>query len=343
MEHQKAAAKAEAASLKAKPSYPDINQLTTLLVTSLKPEIPKLLASHDFASCLPTELKELPSKVTELSVEIKELKQYVKDIELELLGDLQEIPSKLKTFTSTISSLSSQVAELKNIQWELPTEFHDLPHLVYREDRIAEVIENFKVGDLQLAEWRERSSFSIKLFRSLEDWEVSSLQCMQRLRHKFKGDNTPIIIQPPCYSVSKIPRDQHFISGKFIKVLTMNSRADLKDLSESFQIEVEFLLFVHSKPVGSVMLVDRIPKLVHVNFWNICNGEKCIIAQSKSKSIQDNLKCGFSLSLSRIDSPVAFSNLQPFLLGNKFKINFGLLSSNGRYDSAKICTCSRPL
>ncbi|GKG03781.1 hypothetical protein Tco_0314168, partial [Tanacetum coccineum] len=130
LEHQKAAAKAEAASLKAKPSYPDINQLTTLLVTSLKPEIPKLLASHDFASCLPTELKELPSKVTELSVEIKELKQYVKDIELELLGDLQEIPSKLKTFTSTISSLSSQVAELKNIQWELPTEFHDLPHLV---------------------------------------------------------------------------------------------------------------------------------------------------------------------------------------------------------------------
>ncbi|GJZ02894.1 hypothetical protein Tco_0520855 [Tanacetum coccineum] len=101
MEHQKAAAKAEAASLKAKPSYPDINQLTTLLVTSLKPELAKLLASHDFSSCLPTELKELPSKVTEL-----------------------------KTFTSTISNLSSHVAELKNIQWELLAEFLVLPHLV---------------------------------------------------------------------------------------------------------------------------------------------------------------------------------------------------------------------
>ncbi|GKB45541.1 hypothetical protein Tco_0896294 [Tanacetum coccineum] len=130
LKHQKAAAEAEAASLKAKPSYPDINQLTTLLVTSLKPELAKLLASHDFASCLPTELKELPSKVTELSEEIKELKQHVKDMELELPGDLQEIPSKLETFTSTISSLSSQVAELKNIQWELPAEFLDLPHLV---------------------------------------------------------------------------------------------------------------------------------------------------------------------------------------------------------------------
>ncbi|GKD13928.1 hypothetical protein Tco_1198335 [Tanacetum coccineum] len=83
-----------------------------------------------------------------------------------------------------------------------------------------------------------------QLFRSLEDWEVSSLQCMQRrftrrekdcfmpkgikqsplekvllksaekyirfsskdctwLRSKFEGDNTPIIIQPPCYSASK--------------------------------------------------------------------------------------------------------------------------------------------
>ncbi|GJT60067.1 retrovirus-related pol polyprotein from transposon TNT 1-94 [Tanacetum coccineum] len=42
-----------------------------------------------------------------------------------------------------------------------------------------------------------------QLFRSLEDWEVSSLQCMQRLRFKFEGDNTPIVIQPPCYSASK--------------------------------------------------------------------------------------------------------------------------------------------
>ncbi|GJR14845.1 hypothetical protein Tco_0797497 [Tanacetum coccineum] len=97
---------AEATSLKARPSYPDINQLTNLLVTSLKPELSKLLASHNFASCLPTELKELPSKFTELSGEIKELKKHVKDREIELPGDLKEIPTKLETFTSTISSLT---------------------------------------------------------------------------------------------------------------------------------------------------------------------------------------------------------------------------------------------
>ncbi|GKB23071.1 hypothetical protein Tco_0862472, partial [Tanacetum coccineum] len=54
----------------------------------------------------------------------------------------------------------------------------------------------------------------------------------------------------------------------------MNSRANLKDVSEDFQIEVEFLLFVHSEPVRSFILVDRILELVHVNFWNISSGEK---------------------------------------------------------------------
>ncbi|GJT58971.1 hypothetical protein Tco_1002504 [Tanacetum coccineum] len=114
----------------ARPSYPDVNQLTTLLVTSLKPELSKLLASHKFASCLLTELKELPLKFTELSGEIKELKQHVKDMDIELHGDLKEIPTKLETFTSTIFSLTSQVAEPKDIQWELPAELQALPVLV---------------------------------------------------------------------------------------------------------------------------------------------------------------------------------------------------------------------
>ncbi|GJT69589.1 hypothetical protein Tco_1028875 [Tanacetum coccineum] len=115
LEQQKAKAKAEVTSLNTKSSYPDINQLTDLLVTSLKPELSKLLASHNFASCLPTELKELPSKFNELSGEIKELKQHIKDMEIELPGDLKEIPTKLETFTSTISSLTSQLKTLDSL------------------------------------------------------------------------------------------------------------------------------------------------------------------------------------------------------------------------------------
>ncbi|GJY09009.1 hypothetical protein Tco_0377194 [Tanacetum coccineum] len=127
LEQAKVKVEAGVASMKAKPSYPDINQLTEFLVTFLKPELPKLFASHDFASCLPTELKELSSKITELSGEIKELMQHVRDMEIELPRDLVEIPTKLETFTSAISSLSSQVAKLKNIQWKLPAEFLSLP------------------------------------------------------------------------------------------------------------------------------------------------------------------------------------------------------------------------
>ncbi|GJT74035.1 retrovirus-related pol polyprotein from transposon TNT 1-94 [Tanacetum coccineum] len=141
LEQAKVKAEAEVTSMKAKPSYPDINQLTELLVTSLKPELFKLLASHDFASFLPTELKELPSNITRLSEEIKELKQHIKDTEIELHGDLIEIPTKLESFTSTISSLSSQIGELKNIQRKPPTEFLNLP------SQISSVQEKLKTLD----------------------------------------------------------------------------------------------------------------------------------------------------------------------------------------------------
>ncbi|GJS65010.1 hypothetical protein Tco_0679574 [Tanacetum coccineum] len=107
----------------------NINHLlvSLLLVNHLKFAFSKLLASHNFVSCLPTELKELPSKFIELSGEIKELKHHVKDMEIELPVYLKEILTKLETFTSTISSLSSQVAKVKSIQWEFPIEFLDLP------------------------------------------------------------------------------------------------------------------------------------------------------------------------------------------------------------------------
>ncbi|GKC03088.1 hypothetical protein Tco_0994698, partial [Tanacetum coccineum] len=98
------------------PPSPKSAQIQELMaqVTSLKPELSKLLASHYFASCLPTKLKELPLKIIRLSGEIKELKQHIKDMEIELPRDLIEIPTKLESFTSTIFSLSSQVSDILN-------------------------------------------------------------------------------------------------------------------------------------------------------------------------------------------------------------------------------------
>ncbi|GKD18994.1 hypothetical protein Tco_1208152 [Tanacetum coccineum] len=132
LEQQKAKAKAEVAFLKAA-LFPDINQLTELLVTSLKPELSKLLASHDFASCLLTELNKLPSKIIELSKDVKELKKHVRDMEIELPGDLKEIPKKLETFTSNISSLTSQTLDA------LPSLLHKVTDTL---NKFATIVEN---------------------------------------------------------------------------------------------------------------------------------------------------------------------------------------------------------
>ncbi|GJT69600.1 hypothetical protein Tco_1028886 [Tanacetum coccineum] len=122
---------------KDKDTHASSHDLTDLLVTSLKPEFSKLLASHDFASCLPNTLKELPSKFTELSREIKELKKHVQDMEIKLPGDLKEIPTKLETFTSTISNLLSH-EKLKTLD--------SLPSLLNRVtnslNRFATMVEN---------------------------------------------------------------------------------------------------------------------------------------------------------------------------------------------------------
>ncbi|GJS79267.1 hypothetical protein Tco_0729148 [Tanacetum coccineum] len=304
----------------ARPLYPDINQLTDLLVTSLKPEFSKLLASHNFSSCLPTEMKEFPSKFNELSSDVKELTKHVRDMEIELHGDLKEIPTKPETFTSTISNLTSKVAELKNIQWELPAEFQALPVLVSSVqkklktldslpsilnkvaetlNRLATMVENASrattkdvplagqatvspakgVSDLHFAEWREvvqacpdrkekgwktiygliktrmeyldqtkkelqidfnkplkeqdplielnelankkrkRTSDLKDHSRSLKDWEVSSLQFMQR----FQGTNITLF---------KLPLMKALIITLFKLLLIKSSDDTLKSSSE---------------------------------------------------------------------------------------------------------------
>nr|GEV61135.1 hypothetical protein [Tanacetum cinerariifolium] len=101
------------------------------------PELSKLLASHDFTSCLPTKLKELLSKIIRLSREIKELKQHIKDMEIELPRDLKEIPSKLETFTSIISNLSSQ-EKLKTLDSLLGI----LKMVTFTLNRFATLVEN---------------------------------------------------------------------------------------------------------------------------------------------------------------------------------------------------------
>ncbi|GJR32270.1 hypothetical protein Tco_1108502 [Tanacetum coccineum] len=127
LELEKNKAEAEAALLKAQPTFPNVGQLNELLVKSLQTKLSKILFAHDFNNSLPTELKDLPSKFNELTEVVKGLKKQVHELEIELPGDLKEIPTKLEDFTKTVICLASQVAELKTLQWELPTEFLSLP------------------------------------------------------------------------------------------------------------------------------------------------------------------------------------------------------------------------
>nr|GEZ89674.1 hypothetical protein [Tanacetum cinerariifolium] len=65
---------------------------------------------------------------------------------------------------------------------------------------------------------------------------------------------------------------------KGIKVSTQYSWANLEDISEDFQIKFETFLLVKLESVEGVMLVNKIPELVHVYFRDISNDEKCRIA-----------------------------------------------------------------
>nr|GEX06755.1 hypothetical protein [Tanacetum cinerariifolium] len=65
---------AEAALLKAQPSFPNVGQLNELMVKSLQTNFPMILSAHDFSSSLPTELKDLPSKFMNLRLSYQEAK-----------------------------------------------------------------------------------------------------------------------------------------------------------------------------------------------------------------------------------------------------------------------------
>ncbi|GJX52982.1 hypothetical protein Tco_0281351 [Tanacetum coccineum] len=135
---------AEIALISAQPSFPNVEQLTKLLVKSLKPELSTLLTCRNFSKSLATELKELPSKFNDLSREIKELKKYVEKLEVELPRNLKEISNKLEKFTSTISSLTTQ-SKIKTLDALLSL----LSKVTKALDRFVQVVEqsSYKAGD----------------------------------------------------------------------------------------------------------------------------------------------------------------------------------------------------
>ncbi|GJV21307.1 hypothetical protein Tco_1370327, partial [Tanacetum coccineum] len=142
IELEKNKVEAEAALFKAQPSFPNVEQLSELLVKSLKIEFSNILSSHDFSSSLPIELKNLPSKFNNLTKEVKELKNQVHNLEIELPGDLKEIPTKLEDFTKTIISLTSQVASVQAKLKTLDALPGLLSHVTKALNKFAQVLDS---------------------------------------------------------------------------------------------------------------------------------------------------------------------------------------------------------
>ncbi|GJZ95074.1 hypothetical protein Tco_0667277 [Tanacetum coccineum] len=95
LEKENATTKDEATFLKAQPSFLNVQQLTELLVNSLKPELDKMLKDRDFSASLPSEQKGLPTKFDEINGSLGQLKRYVETLEIEVPRDLKELPAKL--------------------------------------------------------------------------------------------------------------------------------------------------------------------------------------------------------------------------------------------------------
>ncbi|GKB66036.1 hypothetical protein Tco_0927448, partial [Tanacetum coccineum] len=108
LEKKKIASEVEVVFLSAQPSFPNVQQLIELLVKSLKPKLSQLLTDHDFSSSIPTEPKEVPSKVNDINRAVREFKKYIEEMEIEIPSDLNL--SKLKVLDA-LPSLLNRVTE----------------------------------------------------------------------------------------------------------------------------------------------------------------------------------------------------------------------------------------
>nr|GEW42156.1 hypothetical protein [Tanacetum cinerariifolium] len=171
------------------------------------PALSKLLASHNFASCLLIDMKELPSKFTELSGEIKELK-FTTVVENASRITTKDVPSASQVTASpdkgkkntkdADTNLKDKLVDLlakhvvtqyytkkllfdkycdkmlkkkspKIINCDVLTKKGPVTLKIYREDLSDEVISNLKVSDLHSEKWREIQAYPDK---SKKGWKT---------------------------------------------------------------------------------------------------------------------------------------------------------------------------
>ncbi|GKC49940.1 hypothetical protein Tco_1072685 [Tanacetum coccineum] len=198
LELEKNKAEAEAALLKAQPSFLNVEQLNELLVKSLQTEFLKILSSHDFSSSLPTELKDLPSKINKLTEEIKGLKTQVHELEIELPKELKEITTKLewelpKEFLSLPTKVESAQAKLKTLDALLSL----LLNVTKALNKYAEVLESTstKAGDQSVPSVRQANTMLAEREKDSNQATISQL-FQKRAKNIIEAEKENLNQQP---------------------------------------------------------------------------------------------------------------------------------------------------
>ncbi|GJV23492.1 hypothetical protein Tco_1376187 [Tanacetum coccineum] len=187
LEHQKAKAEAKVNALKAKPSYLDINQLTELLgmeielpgdlndiPTNWRPSLPlSPVLCPRFASIMENASQTATSKgvpsagpATASPAEgEKNINPATKDDETTNLHNelvdlwgidiVTQYYNKKLLYDKYCNKMLKRRKSFKIINCDVLTQKGPIILQVYREDGTIEVIPNFKVNDLHLAEWKE--------------------------------------------------------------------------------------------------------------------------------------------------------------------------------------------
>ncbi|GJR61758.1 hypothetical protein Tco_1503920 [Tanacetum coccineum] len=141
-----------------------------------------------FSASIPTELKELSSKVNEINRAMGDLKQYIKKLEIEVPGDLKALLDKMEEFQTSISALTNKVASLEDFMLELLGGLLALPGKGEKYQMIEEEIKNQKgieqavKADVARSEIKKDCKYGARYGLGVKAWSKVIDACPKRTR-----------------------------------------------------------------------------------------------------------------------------------------------------------------
>ncbi|GJT35114.1 retrovirus-related pol polyprotein from transposon TNT 1-94 [Tanacetum coccineum] len=248
MAQQKEKSKAEVASLKARSSYPYINQRTNLLVAKLK----------NIQWELPVELQALP--VLFATVVENALDAMTKDVPLAGQATASPANGEKNTTKDAETNLQNELVDFWALMWE---------------DETIEVIANLKVSHLQLAEWREVVQACPN--RKEKEWKTiygllkTRMEYLDQTEKELKIDfNKPLKEQDPLNELNELAnkkrkrtsdlKDHSSFGGSWrgwIKGYLVSSTASIL-VNESPTLEFYFQQGVGGVKYDEDLIIDKV-------------------------------------------------------------------------------------